>query len=90
MVVQLNENGLLDWSDWAEALSAELHHPDAASDGSDYYERWLAALEKLLASKGIVSEMQVESVAEAWQRAAHATPHGSPIRLENDPLRNTQ
>ncbi len=85
MVVQLNEKGLLDWNDWAEALSMELHRPEAASDGSDYYECWLAALEKLLASKGIVSELQVGSVAEAWRRAAHATPHGSPILLENDP-----
>ncbi|MBW8635839.1 nitrile hydratase accessory protein [Hoeflea sp. WL0058] len=85
MVVQLNEQGLLDWSDWAEALSAELGSPGAAADGSDYYECWLAALEKLLAAQGIVSGSQIGSVAEAWRRAAHATPHGSPILLENDP-----
>ena len=24
-------------------------------------------------------------MAAAWERAAHATPHGKPILLENDP-----
>ena len=26
------------------------------------------------------------ALAAAWERAAAATPHGQPIRLENDPL----
>ena len=29
----------------------------------------------------------VDAVAAAWERAAHATPHGKPILLENDPQR---
>ncbi len=85
MVVHLNEAGLIDWTEWAETLSAELHAADAAADGSDYYARWLKALEKLLTAKDIVSGSYVESLAQAWQRAAHATPHGNPILLENDP-----
>ena len=28
-----------------------------------------------------------DHLAAAWQRAAHATPHGKPILLENDPQR---
>ena len=59
--------------------------PDAASDGSDYYEHWLAALEKLLAAKGVAATSEVDTLAAAWERAAHATPHGKPILLENDP-----
>ena len=55
------------------------------TDGSDYYEHWLVALEKLLASKGVAPTPEVDAMAAAWERAAHATPHGKPILLENDP-----
>ena len=49
------------WSEWAEALSAEVKQPDAAADGSDYYEHWLAALEKLLAAKGVAATAEVDA-----------------------------
>ena len=76
---------MFSWAEWAAALSAEVKQPDAAADGSDYYDCWLRALEKLLAAKGIAAPRDVDRLAEAWQRAAHATPHGKPILLENDP-----
>jgi nitrile hydratase accessory protein len=85
IVVALNERGLFSWSEWADALSAEVKRPDAAQDGSDYYDRWLRALEKLLAAKGVAGGAEVDALAAAWERAAHATPHGKPILLENDP-----
>jgi nitrile hydratase accessory protein len=85
MTLALHERGVFSWGEWAEALSAEVKRPSAAADGSDYYERWLAALEKLLAAKGIAGKADVDAVAAAWERAAHATPHGKPILLENDP-----
>ena len=85
LVVALHERGLFAWSEWAEALSAEVHRADAAPDGHDYYEHWLRALEKLLARKGVAPAGDVDALAAAWQRAAHATPHGKPILLENDP-----
>lgn len=87
MVVALHQRGLFSWSEWADVLSAEVKHPDAAQDGSDYYDRWLRALEKLLAAKGVAGESEVDALAAAWERAAHATPHGRPILLENDPER---
>lgn len=87
--VSLHETGLFSWSEWAEALSAEVKRPDAAADGHDYYEHWLAALEKLLAAKGAALPTEVDALAAAWQRAAHATPHGRPILLENDPMHKT-
>lgn len=85
LTVALHEKGLFSWGEWAEVLSAEVKRPDAASDGSDYYEHWLAALEKLLAAKGVAATADVDAIAAAWERAAHATPHGKPIVLENDP-----
>ena len=86
MTVALRDAGLFTWQEWAEALSAELHGPGAAADASDYYNHWLAALEKLLAAKGVAGTPEVDVLAAAWERAAHATPHGQPIALENDPL----
>ncbi|KUM28010.1 nitrile hydratase [Mesorhizobium loti] len=85
MTVALHDNGLFSWSEWAEALSAEVKQRGAASDGHDYYEHWLAALEKLLSRKGVAGKGEVDELAAAWERAAHATPHGKPILLENDP-----
>lgn len=85
LVVALHERGLFSWSEWAAALSEEVNKPEAASDGSDYYDCWLRALEALLAAKGAAAPADVDALAEAWQRAAHATPHGKPILLENDP-----
>ena len=85
MVVALHERGLFTWPEWAEMLSAEVKRPGAAADGSDYYDCWLRALEMLLASRGIAGASDVDALAAAWQRAAHATPHGQPILLENDP-----
>jgi nitrile hydratase accessory protein len=87
MVVALHQHGLFSWSEWADALSAEVKRPDAAQDGSDYYDRWLDALEKLLAAKGFADADEIDALAAAWERAAHATPHGKPILLENDPER---
>jgi nitrile hydratase accessory protein len=80
LAVQLQATGAFSWSDWAAALGAEL-----ARDGSDYHRAWLGALEGLLAERGIVPPEAVAATAERWQRAAAATPHGTPISLEAAP-----
>lgn len=87
MTVHLHERGLFSWTEWAETLSAELHQPGRAEDGSDYFDGWVAALTTLLAAKGLADPDTVLSLQESWKRAAEATPHGSPIVLANDPLR---
>jgi nitrile hydratase accessory protein len=85
MTISLHQSGLFSWSEWAQTLSAELKAPGADQAGGDYYDHWLAALEKMLAAKGIASAGEIETLTAAWHRAAHATPHGKPILLENDP-----
>lgn len=85
LVVGLHERGVFRWSEWADCLSRQLKRPAAAADGSDYYACWLSALEDLLQRRAIAAGEQVELMQAAWQRAAHATPHGKPILLENDP-----
>ena len=79
----LKDRGIIGAAEWAEALGAALE--EGATDASDYFDRWLMALETLLVRRGLVAAPAVAELADAWQRAAHATPHGQPIRLENDP-----
>lgn len=84
MTVALHERGLFTWKEWAEQLGAEV------KSGDPYYDCWLRALEKLLAEKGAAATSEVDMLAAAWERAAHATPHGKPILLENDPQSNPE
>lgn len=86
MTVRLHEKGVFSWSEWAEVLSAELYGPGRRSDASDYYDCWFNALSRLLGELSIVSQAQLTDLTASWQRAASATPHGSPIVLDNDPL----
>lgn len=88
MTLALHERGVFTWAEWAAALSARLKAAGAAADGADYYQHWLDALEDLVARKGISPRSELAATASAWQRAAHATPHGQPIHLENDPLKD--
>ena len=64
----------------AEIARANALHPD--DDGSRYYERWLAALEGLVAGKQLVGEAELAAHVDAWDRAARATPHGQPVVLQ--------
>lgn len=76
MVVKLHERDLFTWSEWTEVLGRELQ-----STGKSYYESWLAALEAIVETKGLMSATErLQRVAD-WDRAAHATPHGQPIVL---------
>ncbi|HWX48932.1 MAG TPA: nitrile hydratase accessory protein [Roseomonas sp.] len=89
MVVALHQRGLFTWGEWAECLGSTIRAAQAAGDpdhGDTYYRHWLSALEALLARKGIAGAEQLAQRQAAWDRAAHATPHGQPILLENDPL----
>ena len=80
MAVKLNEAGVFQWSEWAETLGAELK----AQPERPYYESWLAALEKLVEGKGVMTEEERRARVGDWERAAKATPHGQPIVLIRD------
>jgi nitrile hydratase accessory protein len=84
MALSLNERGVFTWSEWAERLGAAIKHAQGAGDpdlGDTYYRHWLAALEALLAEKGVAGAADVERYARAWEHAAARTPHGEPITL---------
>lgn len=47
LAVAAHAAGLFEWPEWSAELGRALE--GAAPDGSDYHERWLLALERLLA-----------------------------------------
>ena len=79
LVVALHDQGLFTWPEWTETLGAEI------ASGDPYYDCWLRALEALLRNKQVADTAEIDALTAAWHRAAHATPHGKPILLENDP-----
>ena len=84
LAVRLSEQGHFTWKEWAAALGHELKaaadrgEPD---DGSYYYQHWLAALERLVASKGLTDSAAMLARKEAWADAYRHTPHGKPVEL---------
>jgi len=84
LAVTLSEQGHFTWKEWAAALAKELQaaarrgEPD---DGSRYYEHWLAALEALVAAKGLADPTALSTRKEAWAAAYRNTPHGQPVEL---------
>ncbi len=81
LAVCLNERGLLPWDEWAKTLGAALKHAGAADDGSRYYEHWLAALERVVAERGMADTDQLAERKAAWADAYRRTPHGKPVTL---------
>lgn len=77
MVLNLHQNGAFTWSEWAEALSEQIH----SGIDREYYAHWLAALEAIVSAKSLTSIDELDALKVAWHRAADATPHGEPILL---------
>jgi len=87
MTLALHERGLFTWKEWAESLGAEIRRAQAAGDpdtGETYYLHWLAALEKLVAEKGVTSSEALHRYKHAWEHACERTPHGQPIDLKEE------
>jgi nitrile hydratase accessory protein len=85
MTVAVQERGLFSWGEWAVALGDEIKRAQAAGDpdtGETYYQHWLAALERIVADKGVIDAAALARYHDAWDRAADRTPHGEPIVLQ--------
>ena len=90
MALALHERGLFTWNEWAQTLGEEIRRAQQAGDpdtGETYYRHWLAALERLVAAKGVASAATLERYRDAWDRAADRTPHGAPIELSPEDFR---
>jgi nitrile hydratase accessory protein len=84
LAVKLSEQGHFTWKEWSAALADELRaaasrgEPD---DGSRYYHHWLAALERLVTTKGLADASALVARKAAWAEAYRRTPHGKPVEL---------
>src|SRR5215468_5524149 len=85
ITLALHARGLFTWPEWAATLGAEIKRAQAAGDpdtGETYYRHWLAALERLVAEKGVATRETLARYQHAWDHAADRTPHGQPIELQ--------
>lgn len=86
-VVALNQAGCFTWAEWVEAFAGEIAR-DPQRDGEEteaaYYRQWVAALERMLAQRGLVLAEEVATTAEDWRRSYLHTPHGKPVCLRRD------
>jgi nitrile hydratase accessory protein len=93
LAVKLSEAGYFTWKEWSSALADEIKaaadrgEPD---DGSRYYERWLAALERLVAEKRLTDPAAMLERKEAWADAYRHTPHGKPVELNTKDTMDTK
>ncbi len=81
MVVRLHEQGVFTWNEWARCLGEEIRAAGSRPDRGDYYDHWLAALEKIVEAKGVMTRDERLGRKQAWDEAARATPHGQSIEL---------
>ena len=84
LTVHLHEKGVFDWPSWAEAFGATLAEHRLGGDlngGDDYFNAWLATLERVLRDNEMAPPTLVEEMRGAWERAYLSTPHGDPVRL---------
>ena len=84
IVVALHQRGVFGWDEWAAMLGEEIKAARRAGDpdsGETHYCHWLAALERLVAHKGIADRAALKRCRDAWKRAADRTPHGVSIEL---------
>jgi nitrile hydratase accessory protein len=87
MTIELSRQGRFTWSEWATALAGEIAAAQARGDadlGNTYYHHWLAALERLVAAKKLLSARDLAVRKEAWRHAAAHTEFGQPIVLRDE------
>jgi nitrile hydratase accessory protein len=85
IVVALHEQGLFSWTEWTQTLSSQIAAAQTTK-GEAYYQHWLAALETLVAAKGLSSREELTRYQRAWEHAAHRTPHGMSIDLRSEDI----
>ena len=81
LAVQLQATGAFTWSEWTEALAAEIAAAGEGDEGERYYEHWLAALERLVTTRGLAAPEALAERKAAWAQAYQRTPHGKPVTL---------
>ena len=66
MAAALNEQGTYLWREFRDQLVDEITAADAVGDESTYYERFLAAFEKLAVARGLVTTEELDQRTEEY------------------------
>jgi len=61
MAVALTDRRQYPWDEFRDRLIAQIAHADAEHASTTYYERWLAAFERLLADHGLLSPEELDA-----------------------------
>ncbi len=77
LAVKLSELGHFTWKEWSEALAEQIK----TTPDREYYQNWLATLERLVTAKGLTTPEAMQTRKEAWADAYRHTPHGKPVHL---------
>jgi cobaltochelatase CobN len=67
LAVALSEQGLFPWEEFRQALIGEVAAAEARGGAFRYYDAWLAAFERVLAARGVLSAAEVEERAFAFE-----------------------
>jgi nitrile hydratase accessory protein len=70
MAVALNDRRLYDWDEFRDRLIAEIAGADRAGSASTYYERWLAAFERLLVERGLLDPADLATRTAEYESGA--------------------
>jgi nitrile hydratase accessory protein len=60
VAVALSDQGLYPWRNFRDRLVAEIAAAENDGVPSTYYERWLASLEKLIITRGLVTSAELD------------------------------
>ena len=85
LTLDLYNKGHFTWPEWVEFLSAEIAAAKARGKedlGDTYYRHWLAALEKIVAAKGLTSSEELAVRKVEWQAADRERGFGEPPVLK--------
>jgi nitrile hydratase accessory protein len=86
LTLSLHESGCFTWPEWVDCLSAEIAAAGKRGDpdlGDTYYQHWLAALEAIIAKKGLASHVELTERKADWQRADHDRAFGEAPALHS-------
>jgi len=75
-VVCLADAGCFRWDEFQQALIAEIGHGEG--DPGRYYEHWLAAAERLLANKGLLTSDRLAGRIAALRPPPRSPRRGAP------------
>lgn len=89
MTVHMCEMGHFTWSEFTHLFGRHLslHKNSKLNEknlNNKYYICWLNALEELIINKNLGNKKSLTSFKKKWTKAFNHTPHGKPVKIEEE------